>query len=191
MELQVGGNMIFSNIKMKKRMLYIILISALIFLGLSIRIAYLQLVKGNELKIGAYEQQTLDRKITPKRGTIYDATGKNVLATSASVETVTINPVNIEKDKRELLINAFCNIFDLEYEKIAKKVNKRSSIETIVTRCEKEKTDELRKWLEENNITKGVNIDEDSKRYYPYGSLASHVIGFCGSDNQGLDRNRS
>lgn len=179
--------MFFSNIKMKKRILYIIIIVALILVLLISRIAYIQFIQGNMLKLGAYEQQTLDRKINPKRGTIYDATGKNILATSASVETVTINPVNIEKDKKEILINALSNIFDLDYEKIAKKVNKRSSIETIITRCDKEKTDELRKWLEDNGITKGVNIDEDSKRYYPYGNLASHVIGFCGSDNQGLD----
>lgn len=179
--------MFFSNIKMKKRMLYIIIITALILLGLMGRIAYLQFIQGNMLKLGAYEQQTLDRKINPKRGTIYDATGKNILATSASVETVTINPINISKDKKELLTNAFCEIFELDYETVSKKVNKKSSIETIVTKCDKEKTDELRKWLEQNNIDKGVNIDEDSKRYYPYGSLASHVIGFCGSDNQGLD----
>ena len=179
--------MIFSNIKMKKKMLYILIIAGIIFFALIIRIAYLQFIEGNELKLGAYEQQTLDRKITPKRGTIYDATGKNVLATSASVETVTINPVNIDANKKEDLINAFCNIFDLDYDTVAKKVNKKSSIETIISRCDKEKTDELRKWLEDNNISKGVNIDEDSKRYYPYGSLASHVIGFCGSDNQGLD----
>ena len=179
--------MISSNIKMKKRMLFILIIATTIFLGLTIRISYLQLVKGNELKLGAYEQQTLDRKINPKRGTIYDSTGKNILATSATVETVTINPVNIEASKKEILAQAFCNIFDLEYEKVLKKLNKKSSIETIATKCDKEKTDELRIWLKANEITKGVNIDEDTKRYYPYGALAAHVIGFCGSDNQGLD----
>jgi len=179
--------MISANIKTKKRMLYILIIASLIFLGLTIRIAYLQLIKGNELKLGAYEQQTLDRKINPKRGTIYDSTGKNVLATSATVETVTINPVNIPADKKEALAQAFVNIFELDYEKVLKKINKRSSIETIATKCDKEKTDELRLWLKANEITKGVNIDEDTKRYYPYGSLAAHIIGFCGSDNQGLD----
>ena len=179
--------MVSANIKTKKRMLYILIIAGLIFLGLTIRIAYLQLIKGNELKLGAYEQQTLDRKINPKRGTIYDSTGKNVLATSATVETVTINPVNIPADKKEALAQAFVNIFELDYEKVLKKINKRSSIETIATKCDKEKTDELRLWLKANEITKGVNIDEDTKRYYPYGSLAAHIIGFCGSDNQGLD----
>lgn len=68
-----------------------------------------------------------------------------------------------------------------------KKVTKRSSIETIAKKVEKEKTDELRVWMQENNITSGINIDEDTKRYYPYGTIASQIIGFCGSDNQGLD----
>jgi len=66
-------------------------------------------------------------------------------------------------------------------------VNKKTSIETIVKKVDKEQTDKLRMWMEENNITTGINIDEDSKRYYPYSTLASNVIGFTGSDNQGLD----
>ena len=78
-------------------------------------------------------------------------------------------------------------LFELDYETVLKKVNKRSSIETIAKKVEKEKTDELRKWMEENEITTGINIDEDTKRYYPNNNLASHIIGFCGSDNQGLD----
>ena len=79
------------------------------------------------------------------------------------------------------------DIFDLDYETVLKKVSKRSSIETIVKKVDKEKTDELRKWMNENNILTGINIDEDTKRYYPYSTLASSVIGFTGSDNQGLD----
>ena len=75
----------------------------------------------------------------------------------------------------------------MDYETVLKKVKKRSSIETIVKKVEKERTDELRKWIEENNITNGINIDEDTKRYYPYNNFASQIIGFCGSDNQGLD----
>ena len=78
-------------------------------------------------------------------------------------------------------------LFDLNYDKVYKAVNKNSSIEYIVKKVDKEKTDELRLWMENNNILTGINIDEDTKRYYPYSDLASHVIGFCGSDNQGLD----
>lgn len=135
----------------------------------------------------AYKQQSLDRKINPKRGTIYDATGKNILAVSATVETITVNPVNIEKEDKEKVARAFCDIFNLDYETVLKKVSKRSSIETIVKKVDKEQTDKLRIWMKENNITSGINIDEDTKRYYPNNELASHFIGFCGSDNQGLD----
>ena len=79
------------------------------------------------------------------------------------------------------------DIFELDYEKILKKANRRTSIEIIVKKVDKEKTDKLRIWLNENNISAGVNIDEDTKRYYPYSTLASNIIGFTGSDNQGLE----
>ena len=78
-------------------------------------------------------------------------------------------------------------MFNLDYEKTLKKVTKRSSIETIVKKIEKEKADELSKWMQDNGISSGINIDEDTKRYYPNNNLASQIIGFCGSDNQGLD----
>lgn len=131
-------------------------------------------------------QQTLDRTINPNRGTIYDKNGE-VLAVSASVETVTVNPTNISLDDKEKVATALSNIFELDYEKVLKKVSKKTSIETIVKKVDKNKTDELRKWMKDNDIINGINIDEDTKRYYPYGNLASHIIGFTGSDNQGLD----
>ena len=171
----------------KKKMRNILFISFLIIICLITRIGYIQLIQGKELSKLAYEQQTLDRKINPKRGTIYDTTGTNILAVSSTVETVTVNPSNISSEDKEKVATALANIFELDYETVLKKVKKRSSIETIVRKVEKEKTDELRKWIEENNITSGINIDEDTKRYYPYNNLASQIIGFCGSDNQGLD----
>lgn len=132
-------------------------------------------------------QQAQSRSVTAKRGTIYDSTGKYILAVSSSVETVNVNPTNIAKEDKEKVTKALCDIFELDYDKVLKKVSKRSSIETIIRKVDKEKTNELRKWMEENNITTGINIDEDAKRYYPYNDLAAQVIGFCGSDNQGLD----
>ena len=171
----------------KKKMRNTLFISFLIIICLIVRIGYIQLVQGKELSELAYQQQTLDRKINPKRGTIYEATGKNILAVSSTVETVTVNPTNITDENKEKVANALANIFELDYETVLKKVKKRSSIETIVKKVDKEKTDELRKWMEGNNITTGINIDEDTKRYYPYNNVASQVIGFCGSDNQGLD----
>lgn len=141
---------------------------------------------GNKLQHMAHLQQTLEREFNPKRGTIYDATGEKILAVSASVESITVNPVNISSENKEKVARKLSELFELDYEKVLKKVSKRSSIETIAKKVDKSKTDELRIWLDENNITTGVNIDVDTKRYYPYNSLAAQIIGFCGSDNQGL-----
>ena len=174
-----------ANLSGKKRMRNALFICVGLFFLLAVRIGYIQFVKGDELKTLAYVQQTLDRTINPSRGTIYDRNGVT-LGMSASVETVTVNPTNISKDNKEKVAKAFSNIFELDYEKVLKKVNKKTSIETIIKKVDKEKTDELRKWMNDNGITSGINIDEDTKRYYPFGNLASHIIGFTGADNQGL-----
>lgn len=174
------------NLSTKKRMRTMLFIIFFIMVVLIGRIGYIQLIDGKKLSQMAYEQQTLDRAINPKRGTIYDSTGQ-VLAQSSTVETVTVNPVNIAKENKEIFAKKLSEIFELDYEKTLKKVSKRSSIETIAKKIDKGKADELRKWMQENNITTGINIDEDTKRYYPNNNLASQIIGFCGSDNQGLD----
>ena len=176
-----------SDISRRKRMkvwIFVVCLIGVLFMG---RIGWIQFVMGDELRQMAYTQQTLDRSVNPKRGTIYDATGKNILAISSTVNTITVNPTNISKNDKEKVSKALSDIFDLDYEKVLKKVKKRSSIETIVKKVDKDKADELRIWMSENNITNGINIDEDTKRYYPNNNLASQIIGFCGSDNQGLD----
>ena len=175
------------DISRKKKIRFYIFVVWILFLALDIRVAFIQFAQGEWLSSKAYAQQTLDRKISPKRGNIYDATGEVLLATSSSVETVTINPLNIEKEKKEIVAKKLSELFDLDYDTILKRVNRKTGIENIVKRVEKQKTDELRIWMQNNNITSGINIDEDTKRYYPYNSLASFVIGFCGSDNQGLN----
>lgn len=167
-----------------KNALFVVLI---VFVLFTIRLAYIQFVWGAELSEKAWEQQSQSRSITAKRGTIYDSTGKYILAENSSVESISINPTNIPQEIKDKVAHALCDIFELDYEKISKKVHKRSSIESIVKKVDKSKADELRNWMDTNGITTGINIDGDSKRYYPYGSLASQVIGFCGSDNQGLD----
>lgn len=178
--------MVKINLSTKKRMRTILFVVFLIITLLIGRLGYIQLMDGKRLSEMAYEQQTLDRSINPKRGTIYDATGQ-VLAQSSTVETVTVNPGNIDKDSKEKVAKKLSEIFELDYESTLKKVSKRSSIETIAKKVDKDKTDQLRQWMEENDITTGINIDEDTKRYYPNNNLASQIIGFCGSDNQGLD----
>jgi len=174
------------TITRKKRMRNMIFVVLIIMLGLAFRIGWIQFKMGNKLQHTAHLQQTLEREFNPKRGTIYDATGEKILAVSASVESITVNPVNISSENKERVARKLSELFELDYEKVLKKVSKRSSIETIAKKVDKSKTDELRIWLDENNITTGVNIDVDTKRYYPYNSLAAQIIGFCGSDNQGL-----
>lgn len=174
------------SIKIKKRIKIILIVTSIIFLLLILHIAYIQFVQGSDLQEKAYAQHSLERTINAKRGVIYDATGNVVLAVSSSAETVTVNPTNISKENKEKVARALSDILELDYEKTLKRVKKNSSIETIARKLEKEKTDELRNWMNENNIIEGINIDEDSKRYYPYNSLASQILGFCGSDNQGL-----
>lgn len=173
------------EISRKKRMRNGLLFSIIVLFALIFRVGWIQFVNGGELQTLAYEQQTLDRKINPKRGTIYDR-NKNKLAVSSTVYTITITPTNIEEENKEKVAKEISDIFNLDYETILKKVKKRSSIETVAKKQDKELVDKLSKWMIENKIEKGINIDEDTKRFYPYNNLASHIVGFCGSDNQGL-----
>ena len=171
---------------------------ALLFI-LIIRLGWLQIAQGAKLKEAMYDQLTTSRIISPKRGTIYDSTGKS-LAISAQVDTVSINPGQIvvehkdeevaevkTKELKEKVAKAFSDIFELDYDETLKKVSSDSSIQTIARKVEKDKIDELKKWMKNNEVYSGINIDEDTKRYYPYDNLASNLIGFCGTDNQGLE----
>ncbi len=166
--------------------------TVLIFLALIIRIGFIQFVQGNFLKEQAYQQQTINQIISPKRGNIYDSTGK-AIAIGAQVDTITINPAKIVKDNdvdtkdyKEKVARGLSEIFELNYDEVLQKVNSNSQVETIIKKVEQEKVDKLKDWMKTNEITVGINIDEDTKRYYPYDNVASSVIGFCGSDNQGL-----
>ena len=171
----------------KKKMLRTMFVAFLVMGLLILRIGFLQFHDGNKLQLQAYEQLVQQRSISAKRGTIYDSTGKYILAVSSTVSSITVNPTNISKEKKEKVAKALSDIFEIDYDKTLKKISKRSSIETIVKKVEEEKADKLREWMIANNIETGINIDEDTKRYYPYSNLASQFIGFCGSDNQGLD----
>ncbi|HIT71402.1 MAG TPA: hypothetical protein IAD08_05735 [Candidatus Scatovivens faecipullorum] len=179
--------MLGSKLNSKKRMIFILIVVNIIWIILIIRVGIIQFIEGEKWKTRSENQQYVSRSIIAGRGTIFDSSGEIILAQSSTVETVTVNPVNISAENKEKVSKALSEIFELDYEKVLKKVNRNSSIETIVKRVDKEKTDQLRVWMEENNLYTGINIDEDTKRYYPYSTLASHIIGFVGSDNQGLD----
>ena len=182
-----GKNLIYTP---KLRNIFIVIV--IIFVLLLGRIGFLQFVDGAYLTEMAYQQQTINQILSPKRGNIYDSTGK-ALAISAQVDTITINPNRIVGDTddetktlKETVAKGLSDIFELDYNETLEKVNSTSQVETIIKKVEQEKVDELEAWMDENDISVGINIDEDTKRYYPYGELASNVIGFCGDDNQGL-----
>ena len=93
--------MIDVSLNRKKRLKKALFIVFTVFVLLTVRVGWIQFVQGSELQTKAYMQQTMDRKINPKRGTIYDSTGKVVLAVSSTVETITVNPTNIAKEDKE------------------------------------------------------------------------------------------
>lgn len=181
-----------TNLICTKKLKYIFISVLLIFILLLVRLGYLQFIDSSHLKELAYQQQAINQILSPKRGNIYDATGQS-LAVSVQVDTITINPAKISgkndeetKAKKELVAKGLSDIFSLNYDETLEKVNSKSSVETIAKKVEKDKVEQLKAWMKDNKISVGINIDEDTKRYYPYGSLASNVIGFCGADNQGL-----
>ena len=172
------------------RLFLLAVISTSLFIGLGFRISYIQFVKGEEYSSAAYKQQMKNKIISPKRGTIYDSNGE-VLAHSVSVDTVSLNPGKVcYRNKKnvpsDVLAEGLSNIFGLDYNETLEKVESKRSVVVIARKVETDKVTELQEWLKEKEITTGINIDEDSKRYYPYNDLASNVIGFCGSDNVGL-----
>ena len=126
------------NLKNKKKMRNTLFISFLILGMLTTRIGYLEFFKGKELQTLAYEQQVQKRAVNAKRGTIYDASEKFILAVSSTAYTVSVNPTNISNDNKEKVTRALCDIFELDYEKTLKKVKKRSSIETIAKKVDKD-----------------------------------------------------
>ncbi len=180
--------MIIGTLQSKKRIIFFLYFVTAFWIIVIVRLIIVQFVEGDKWKQRAIDQAYVSRKITASRGVIYDRTEKNILAQSSSVETVSVNPVNIQDSDKEKVAKMLSEIFEIEYENVLNKVkNNKSKQEIIARKVDKEKADSLRKWMNENNMFSGINIDEDMKRYYPYGKLASHVIGFVGSDNQGLE----
>ena len=190
--VKINSDFESKNFIYAKKLRLILLVTIIIFVLLICRIGFLQFVQGSFLKEQAYKQQAINQIISPKRGNIYDSTGK-ALAISAQVDTITINPSKFEKDSdeetatyQETVAKGLSEIFELDYNETLEKVRSDSQVETIAKKVEQDKVDELTAWMDENDISVGINIDEDTKRYYPYSTVASNVIGFCGSDNQGL-----
>lgn len=169
----------------------ILLILVLGFGAAVLRLTYLTTVQSSELQESAVDLQLADTTVSAKRGTIYDANG-NVLAESASVWQVVMSPVNFKNDKqRQAAAKGLSEIFDLEYNDVLDDTKQQSHYVVVKRRIEsdeREKVLELINTLKKDYSCSGViQLLDDYKRYYPKNSLASSVIGFTGSDDQGLE----
>lgn len=171
------------------RVFTIILVIAFMFTADVARLFYLQVVKGEEYAEKAESQQLSDTEIQAMRGTIYDSAG-NVLAQSATVWTVFLDPSNIKDEKRDLIVDFLAETFD--YDETAKaelveKSKKETKYAVVETKIENRVKEEIANFVSENKLSMCIGFEQATERYYPYGSLASSVIGFTGSDNQGLE----
>ena len=175
--------------KMKSRIVFVLAAFMLVcFLPIILQLFNLQILRHEEYQARAIDQQVRDTMITPKRGTIYDRNLK-ALAVSASTETVYIAPKSIRSGDtatRELVALGLSQILDVSYDMLLKKTQANNYYEVVKRQVEQDLADEVRRFITENNLS-CIALAEDSKRYYPYGSFAAHVIGFTNIDGDGLE----
>ena len=169
----------YSNLtKHRKNIAVLALLIAIVMVSLSGRLGFLMLFCSEHYSAMAEDLHQRERTIKAARGRIIDANGV-VIADNRTVCTISVI-YNQVKD-REQVIRVLCDELDLDEELVRKRVEKRSSREIIKTNVDKELGDQIRSYR-----LAGVKVDEDYKRYYPYDSLASKVLGFTGGDNQGI-----
>ena len=162
----------------RRKIVIVFLMCIFLLLGLMGRLVYLMVFQSEYYKEKADALHERERSIKAARGKIMDRNGK-VLATNRTVCTVSVIHSQIENP--EEVISVLCKELGLSEETVRKRVEKVSSIERIKANVDKEVGDKIRGY-----DLAGVKVDEDYKRYYPYDTLASKVLGFTGSDNQGI-----
>lgn len=173
---------------MLKRILIMAVVIIFLMTTTVARVFYLTIVRGEELSEKAETQQLKDTEITAMRGTIYDSNG-NVLAQSASVWNVFIDPLNIKDKQRDLIVDEFANLFSYdadEKKEFYDRTNHQNHYELVEKKVENNIKEKLSKFVSKNELGGCIGTEQTTKRYYPYGTLASSVIGFTGADDQGL-----
>ena len=187
-----------------RTVLLMVLFGAVAFVPLVGRLYQLQIVQHEELQEKAADQQTRDLSVSADRGTIYDSEG-NILAMSATVQNLILSPKDLnaaieENDEKiaagkkanpnlnqAFVAQGLSQITGLDAEKIVERMGRTNSqYEVLYRKMENDMSEQVRAFIADNKLGNGVYLEPDSKRYYPYASLASTVIGFTGSENQGL-----
>ncbi|MBE3579488.1 MAG: stage V sporulation protein D [Caldanaerobacter subterraneus] len=170
------------TVSTKKRILFLLFLSFVVVFGLMMRLFFIQVVKGEEYQKMALPQWTLDVSLSGKRGYIFDRNGK-VLAENVSVSKISVIPKEIPDSKRQVMAETLASILGLERQKVLERISNKNLQEVLIA---KQVDEEKSKAILRLNID-GVIVSEDMKRFYPEGTLACHVLGFTGIDNQGLD----
>ncbi len=176
------------NRMMLRRTLFLLSVCGMAaFLVLGARLYQIQIVQHDEYEAAAIAQQVRETTVSAARGTIYDRNGV-VLAMSAGVDTVYISPAEIERydEDKEAIARGLSEILGVDYETILKKAgNTNSWYEVVARKVEEDVAEQVRQFKSDGGYV-GIKIESDTKRYYPNGSMAAHVIGFVGLDNTGL-----
>lgn len=184
---KIGSN----NMLFRRGMIALLIILTLGFGTGIFRLFQLSIIQGEALQQKAVDQQLKDTVINAKRGTIYDTNGK-ILAQSATVWKVVLAPINFKNDEQRTIVSkGLAEILDLKQEDVFEKAKEQSYYVIVKRQVESDVRDKLLKFIDEledkHEITGVINLIEDYKRYYPYDSFASSVIGFTGTEGQGLE----
>lgn len=178
-----------ANTQILRRTLFLLVVCGIVaFIVMTVHLYRVQVKDHDYYEKKAIEQQLRETNVSASRGTIYDSNMK-VLAMSANVETVYISPAELimYKENPELIATTLSQILGIKYEDImAKWKDTGAWYKTVAVKIEQDKADAVRKFKNDNNL-KSIHLETDTKRYYPYSSLASQIIGFVGTDNYGLD----
>ena len=173
------------------RLMFIAAAFSFFMVLLCFRVGWIQIVRGSDLSRQALDQQTSDNTVSAKRGNIYDRNYK-VLASNITVETISISPDTVQKSIKDKglniddVSNQIAEILGMNMETVKDKISKNIQNEPLKKKVDKEMADRLREYVNSISLS-GVAFTEDVKRYYPYNNFAAQVIGFCGTDNQGLE----
>lgn len=163
-----------------------------IFVPVALKLYQVQIIDHEKYQEKAVQQQTSDTILTPARGTIYDRKMKT-LAVSASVNTVVVDPskIDLTKDDLTAISKGLAEILNLDADEIAEKIKKNKEAKkayvAIKLKIEREESEQIRVFIDENKYNRFIRLDPDTKRYYPYGNFASNTIGFVSSDGVGLE----
>lgn len=170
------------------RVLIILMVISLLFAVDISRLFYIQIAKGEEYAEKAKSQQLSDKEIEAMRGTIYDSEG-NVLAQSATVWTVFLDPSNISDKSRDMIVDFLSEVFeydDAKKDELLEKTKKESKYVVVENKVDNLKKEKIASFVSENKLSLCIGFQQATERYYPYENLASSVIGFTGADSQGL-----